>query len=77
MSIIFLIFFYVLQYCTSPSFVHIIPKMDYKSMMADKETIDAITNNVVISYPDGIELPLIEKYNNFYLNIEKFLKYIG
>jgi len=46
-------------------------------MMADKETIDAITNNVVISYPDGIELPLIEKYNNFYLNIEKFLKYIG
>lgn len=50
--------------------------MDYKSMMADKETIDAITNNVAISYSDGIELPLIEKYNNFYFNVEKFIKYI-
>jgi len=51
--------------------------MDYKSMMADKETIDAITNNVAISYPDGIEIPLIEKYNNFYLTEEKFLKYFN
>jgi len=51
--------------------------MDYKSMIVDKETIYAITNNVVISYPLGIELSLIEKYNNFYFSLEKFLKHIS
>jgi len=42
-------------------------------MLEDKEMIEAITKNVVLSYPVGIELSLSDKYKNFYYNVEKYL----
>ncbi|KAF0755952.1 fatty acid synthase-like isoform X1 [Aphis craccivora] len=61
------------DYCFNLPFVYVIPKPDYKSMLEDKEMIEAITKNVVLSYPVGIELSLSDKYKNFYYNVEKYL----
>lgn len=36
--------------------------------------IEMINNNVVYSYPNGVELPLSEKYKNFYFYMQKYLK---
>ncbi|XP_016657076.1 fatty acid synthase isoform X4 [Acyrthosiphon pisum] len=59
------------DYCIKPPVLSIIPKPDYKSMLEDKRTIDAITKNVTHLYPVGIELSLSEKYKNVYFNADK------
>ncbi|XP_029343545.1 fatty acid synthase [Acyrthosiphon pisum] len=59
------------DYCIKPPVLSIIPKPDYKSMLEDKRTIDAITKNVTHLYPVGIELSLSEKYKNIYFNADK------
>jgi len=45
-------------------------------MIVDKETIEAVTDNVVMLYAVGVELPLNEKYEHFYYKLDKTLKYI-
>ncbi|CAH1725990.1 unnamed protein product [Aphis gossypii] len=62
------------DYCVNPPFVHIISGMDYKHMMVDKKMIEIINNNVVHSYPTGVELSLSDKYKNFYFYMQKYLK---
>lgn len=42
-------------------------------MLADKNVIDAINNSMVYQSPNGIEIPLVDKYKNFYLSINKIL----
>lgn len=46
-------------------------------MIVDKETIETLTNNIVLLYPVGIELSLSDKYKHFYFNTEKILKSIN
>ncbi|CAI6347084.1 unnamed protein product [Macrosiphum euphorbiae] len=59
------------DYCIKPPVVSIVPKPDYRSMLEDKRTIEAITKNVTHVYPVGIELSLSDKYKNVYYNGEK------
>ncbi|XP_026822789.1 fatty acid synthase-like, partial [Rhopalosiphum maidis] len=61
------------DYCLNPPFVHIISGMDYKHMMVDKKMISIINNNIVHSYPIGVELSLSDKYKNFYFYMQKYL----
>lgn len=63
----------ILQYCIYPPIVHNIVKMDYTNMLADKNVIETINNSIVYQSPNGIEIPLVDKYKNFYLNISKIL----
>eukprot|EP00102_Acyrthosiphon_pisum_P016442 XP_008187406.1 PREDICTED: fatty acid synthase-like [Acyrthosiphon pisum] len=62
------------DYCINPPFVNIISGMDYKHMMVDEKMIEMINNNVVYSYPIGVELPLCDKYKNVYFYMQKYLK---
>uniref|UniRef100_A0A2H8TDM0 Fatty acid synthase n=1 Tax=Melanaphis sacchari TaxID=742174 RepID=A0A2H8TDM0_9HEMI len=59
------------DYCMNLPYKYIVPKPDYKSMLEDKKTIEAITKNVVQLYPAGVELSLNEKYENFYFYHER------
>lgn len=70
-------FFFILQYCVNPPFIHRSSVTDYQSLIEDKETIEIITSNSLVQYPVGVELPLSEKYKNFFFFMEKSLKYIG
>lgn len=62
-----------MQYCINLPFVYIISKPDYKSILEDKATIEAITKNVALKYPVGVELSLSDKYKHYYYNVEKYL----
>lgn len=48
--------------------------MDYKHMMINEKMIEIINNNIGHSYPIGVELPLSDKYKNFYYYMQKYLK---
>ncbi|XP_060835401.1 fatty acid synthase-like [Rhopalosiphum padi] len=61
------------DYCINLPFVYIISKPDYKSILEDKATIEAITKNVALKYPVGVELSLSDKYKHYYYNVEKYL----
>jgi len=37
-------------------------------MLEDKKMVEAVTKNVTLLYPVGIELTLSEKYKNVYYN---------
>jgi len=62
---------FIPQYCDNQPYVHIVPGTDYKQMMADKEMIKILANNVVYTNAEGNEISLIDKYKNFYFYDEK------
>lgn len=62
--------FIILQYCINLPVLSIIPKPDYRSMLEDKNLVEAITKNVTPLYPVGIELSLSEKYKHLYYNVD-------
>jgi len=43
-------------------------------MLEDKKMIEAITKNVALLYPVGINLSLSDKYKHYYYNDENIFK---
>lgn len=64
----------MIQYCVNSLFVHIVSSTDYKSMMSDKTVVENIYKMVVPTSSIGIDLPLEDKYKNYYFSVEKMLK---
>jgi hypothetical protein len=54
--------------------MYIIPNKDYKQAIADRELIKAVTMNMVNLPATGIEIPLAEKYRNFYFFLRRHSK---
>lgn len=44
-------------------------------MMVDMKMIKMILKHVIHSFPLGVELPLLNKYENFFYSTENKLKY--
>lgn len=48
--------------------------MEYSEMLADKNVIETINNSIIYQFSNGIEIPLIDKYKNFYYYDSKILR---
>lgn len=47
--------------------------MDYSDMLVDINVIKTINNSIVYQFANGIEIPLIDKYKNFYFDDSQIL----